>query len=382
MTTVDFTTGATASHAPFETHSAVAVGGAEDFPNGQAHLAPHSCGAVGEHNPPAPAIPDASPKRDALGLASTDLPDGQRRPETQSGLAVGGHKQPAPATVAAKPSVCSPVLAPTPAWTAASAVLGLCADILDDVESIRTATENRLRQITRTEVDKDGVQRGFGLSAGHPQIEQIALSLRRLKHDSNVLKELGYPIRIVRDYDENGKPIGRACICMECNAIRDLSRSLREHPLGPWVAANPGIGEKQAARLISTVRSPHWNDLHQRPRTVSELWAYCGYKPGARRQKGQKANWSTEAKTRAYLVALSCMKNLKSPWREVYLKRKDATEGRLHTEPCKPCGGDSGALDAGTPWRDGHRHQDALRFTAKQILKALWLESKRLHETT
>jgi hypothetical protein len=264
--------------------------------------------------------------------------------------------------------------------------LALMADVLDDAESTRIANENRLRALTRAETDSDGEERGYGLLDDDPVV-----------------------VRLTRLVD------GLAAI--EHQAALDLNRLMRQHPLGAWGKAQKGVGEKQLARLLAVVGDPYWNTLHDRPRTVSELWAYCGYHvlpagqmsnghqaspasedsssaggdPGhrtidvqrtcagvaARRRKGQKANWSTTAKTRAYLIAESM---LRAGNRETYDKRKASTEGRAHASECVRCGPKGKPALPGTPWSDGHRHADALRITAKELLKDLWREAKRFHE--
>lgn len=250
----------------------------------------------------------------------------------------------------------APILDPTLLMAAAS---------VDDMEKARIAAENRYRQLTRLDPDEDGVIRGFGLDGSHPGVAAqaaIVTGLQQLEHQ----------------------------------AILDLQRAMRRHPLGPWVKATVGIGEKQGARLLAAVGDPYWNTLHDRPRTVSELWAYCGLHvipsgqnflvyhdapaaedqdsghggpdthgshagTAARRRKGQRANWSTEAKTRAYLCAVSCMKHRASPYRAVYDAR------RAHTAVTHP------------DWTDGHSHNDGLRIAAKEILKDLWRASAQLH---
>lgn len=293
--------------------------------------------------------------------------------------------------------------------------LSLAADVLDDLERVRIANENRLRQLTRSEEDADGETRGFGLDESHPDVARLAAIV-----------------------DTLGK--------VEHDATLQLQRQLRRHPLGPWMKAQRGIGEKQGARLLAAIGDPYIRPeivredgtvLPAGPRTVSALWAYCGFhclpvgqslleahapgadganlpagqNPGdaqrttagrdqlaarhpshglhddqpatawvaARRQRGTKANWSTKAKMRAYLIAESCLK-AGGPYREIYDKRKAATEGRLHAAPCAPCGTKGKPAQPGTPWRDGHRHADALRITAKTILRDLWREAKRIHE--
>lgn len=259
--------------------------------------------------------------------------------------------------------------------------LALSADVLDDTESTKIANENRLRQLTFSFADG-----GFGLTEDHPDVWNL--------------------IKLV-------EALGK----VEHQAVLQLQRKMRKHPLGPWVKAQKGVGDKQAARLLASIGDPYWNDLHNRPRTVSELWAYCGLhvlpashpsddsqrsaaggysisaggdsgqrlgatQPflagvAARRQKGTKANWSTLAKTRAYLISESM---LRSGNREVYDKRKAATEGRLHASPCVRCGPKGKPALPGSAWSDGHRHADALRIQSKELLKGLWREAKRIHE--
>lgn len=247
--------------------------------------------------------------------------------------------------------------------------LMLAADVVDDLERVRIANENRLRQLTRAEVDSDGEERGFGLSADHPDVARLAgivEAMAKLEHDATL----------------------------------GLQRHMRAHPLGPWVKATKGIGEKQAARLIAAVGDPYWNTLHDRPRTVSELWAYSGLHtlpvdrtstdtqgtgvdrdqtgsdPGqrrsdsppvsaraaAKRRKGQRANWSNTAKMRAFLCAQSCIKQAESPYRATYDAR------RAHTAITHP------------DWTLGHSHNDALRIVSKAILRDLWRAARDLHE--
>lgn len=112
----------------------------------------------------------------------------------------------------------------------------------------------------------------------------------------------------------------------------------------------------------------------------------------ARRQRGVRANWNADAKMRAYLIAKSCIRqsgqpdiNGKvrplSPYRTVYDKRKENTAGRPHATPCVRCGPKGKAAQVGSPWSDAHRDADALRIVAKEILKDLWREAKRVHTT-
>lgn len=255
---------------------------------------------------------------------------------------------------------------------------------LDAVEDLRKATENRLRQATRSVEDKDGEIRGLGLPDNDPAVTTTQTILEGLKK-------------------------------LEHATVLDLQRAMRRHPLGAWQKRQIGVGEKQLARLLAAIGDPYWNTLHNRPRTVSELWAYCGLhtlplgqagsdnhshaaegnqpadrapdqdgndthgrpvRGAARRRKGQRANWSTEAKTRAYLIAESCTKQARSPYREVYDKRRAATANKIHDRPCPQCNG-AGKTDLiASPWKPGHQHADALRIVSKAILKDLWIAAR------
>lgn len=262
--------------------------------------------------------------------------------------------------------------------------LYLLSSQLDAVEDLRKATENRLRQATRSVEDKDGEIRGLGLPDNDPAVAATRTILEGLEK-------------------------------LEHATILDLQRAMRRHPLGAWQKRQIGVGEKQLARLLAAIGDPYWNTLHNRPRTVSELWAYAGLhtlphgqiaadtqsqiavgnqpagrapdqgardthgqlvRGAARRRKGQRANWSTEAKTRAYLIAESCTKQARSPYREVYDKRRAATADKVHDRPCPQCNG-AGKTDLITsPWRPGHQHADALRIVSKAILKDLWIAAR------
>lgn len=336
-------------------------------------------------------------------VAASDLPtDRHSRRDTQRGDAVGSEAGQDPAVRGATPPVGPSLLDPA---------LALAADVLDDLERVRTANANRLRILTTTEADSDGEMRGFGLDESHPDVARLAA----------IVGMLGQ---------------------IEKDAVKNLERHMRRHPLHPWAKSMRGVGDKQIARLLAAIGDPYIRPEIERedgtiipagPRTVSALWAYCGLHvlpassptradahtsgaagqdqlpadhhradtprryvgglggdPGQegrdtrtstagvapKRARGQKANWSTRAKTKAYLIATSCLKQLVkpcadgahvddcscSPYRLVYENR------RRHTAGTRP------------DWTDGHSHNDALRVVSKAILRDLWREAKRLHE--
>ena len=243
---------------------------------------------------------------------------------------------------------------PIPEASLSDPFLALAADVLDDAEKSRIANENRLRQLTRSEADSDGLERGFGLDESHPDVARLAALVDMLKQ-------------------------------IEHQAGLNLNRLLRQHALGPWVKAQKGIGEKQAARLLAVIGDPYINEQTGEPRTVSQLWAYCGHGDPARRKfKGMtQADLFTlgnpVAKSRVWLISCAVLK-AQGPLVATYYDRKAATEGRLHAGACVRCGPSGKPAIEGSPWSDAHRHADALRITGKTILRDLWLEAKRIHE--
>lgn len=396
MTVVDFQAGARSGHVFHADHEKVAAAGAADFPGSHAVDDAHFINAAGEHDSQS-TEQGAAPIFDAS--TGQDFPDGRGRCDAHPSGAVGEHSPPVPANHNASPNVQSPVLASNP-WADSNALLlAFLAEALDDIERTRNATASRLRQLTRAEADADGEERGFGLTLNHPQVAAVASMLRAIKHDDNVLKDLGHPANAIRPRDETGKLLSPACACLECTAIRNLQKELRAHPLGPWVKGMKGVGEKQAARLLGTIGDPYWNTLHGRPRLVSELWQYAGHGDPNRskRRRGQVVEYSPDAKKRTWLIAAKCVTFIDkttcadgahaeectcSPYRVVYDTRKAATAERVHATECVRCGPSGHPAGFGTPWSDGHRHADALRVTGKEILKDLWRESKRIHEQT
>lgn len=346
-----------------------------DTPGGHRSSDAHSRLAAGGQDSPQ-AIGPLLPKR--ATPAGSNASRSQSHRETQADHAAaddfpGGHPSYGTHRLAAAGE---PSLSPWPDHL--SRDLAAAADTLDDIERMRIAAENRLRQFTRSvdEVDKDGGQRGFGWDLRSPAVVAQATLVAAMKCDSAVAVPL---------IGKAGKAKG---CCLEHDAERNLTRALRAHPLALWVREQKGVGEKQGGRLIAVLGDPYMRPVLKladgtwdpaRPRTVSELWAYCGLKPGQKRKRGERANWSAAAKMRAWNIAGSM---LKAGNREGYDKRKAATEGRLHAAECVRCGPKGKPAQPGTQWSDAHRHADALRVVSKEVLKELWREARRIHLET
>lgn len=266
-------------------------------------------------------------------------------------------------------------------------VLQTLASGLDDIESVRIAQANRYRVLTCTTPDSDGEMRGFGLDENHPAVAVLAMELATLRE-------------------------------LEQALTKALAKQLKTHPLHPWIKAQCGLGDKQVARLLASVRDPYWNDLYDRPRTVSELWAFCGLHvlPASHvrsdtqkaiasgfacgggdtdqartdtqrgdvgvapaRKRGQKSNWNNEARTRIYVIAESCMKKRQSPYRAVYDAGREKYAAAAHQVPCAQCGKKGQPAQPGSELRDGHKHARAMRLVMKAVLRDLWIESRRFY---
>lgn len=303
-----------------------------------------------------------------VGTIPTDSPEGQGCVDAHAASALGGHSSETGATGGATPKV-------VPRPSLFDPTLATLAALLDDIEGNRKAHANRVRILTADEPDEDGVIRGFGLDESHPAV--------------GILSGLGDQLA-----------------ALEHQTILALQRAMRQHPLAPWQKQAKGVGEKQLARLLASIGDPYLRtmpDGTEQPRTVSQLWAYCGLhnlpsghegsdaqtmraagattSPGsttpgptpksatsapgshtaAKRAKGVKANWNTDAKTRAYLIATSIVKQASSPYRAAYDAR------RAHTAETHP------------DWTPGHSHNDALRIVSKAILRDLWRAARTYH---
>lgn len=265
------------------------------------------------------------------GAAAAQHDDGQSEIDPHTGPAVVAERPPAPANLITVPGGWAPGLV--------DPLLILAAQALDDLEATRIANENRLRSLRDV----------YGLAGSTQEAEAAGLvdGLKALEHQAEL----------------------------------SLRRALRRHPLGGWVKATVGVGEKQGARLLAAIGDPYWNTLHDRPRTVSELRSYCGVGDAREqvRRRGQRANWSVEAKSRVWLVSCSCIKQADSPYRPVYDAGRARYVESAHQEECHRCGPSGRPAAAGSPLSAGHQHARALRLVSKALLRDLWLEARDLH---
>ncbi|MEE9173899.1 MAG: hypothetical protein V3U30_02860 [Thermoplasmata archaeon] len=141
-----------------------------------------------------------------------------------------------------------------------------------------------------------------------------------------------------KDLERNEKALGRH--------LRDVAV---RHPVGPWLLEIRGIGGVLASGLLSTFepeKAPH----------ASSYWAFAGLVPGMKLEKGTVAPYSRGAKTLAWKVADSFMKQRTPIYRPLYDEAKKEYLAR--------------------EWTKGHAHYAALRKVAKEFLRRFWLVSR------
>lgn len=241
--------------------------------------------------------------------------------------------------------------------------LALAADVVDDLERVKIANQNRLRTLTAQD------EYGHGMSVDHPDVKRLAALVKALED-------------------------------AEHQATLNLARVMRHHPLGEWVKNSKGVGEKQAARLLASIGDPYWNDLHNRPRRLRELYAFCGMSvvgaaaqsicesqgsvsggAAPTKQRGERVTWSPDARMRLWLIASkTVMVGHGGPYRQVYDEGRLKYADAVHAEECKRCGPKGKPAQIGSPLSAAHQHARAIRLIAKAILRDLWTAAKNIHE--
>lgn len=227
---------------------------------------------------------------------------------------------------------------------------------IDDLEKLRISLANRKRILVTPvdELDKDGIARGFGIP--YDDVELLG------------------PIDAVLSGTAE----------LEKIAIKAVEKYMKNSPWAEWLnrTQQKGVGAKQFARLLGAIGDPYWHTAEDRPRLVSELWSYSGFSvvegQAPRRKRGEKSNWSEDARKRTWLISSSCVKS-GGYYRGVYDKAKLRYADAVHEYECIRCGPSGKPAQISTPISDGHRHARALRATSKQILLNAWLYSRHLH---
>lgn len=113
--------------------------------------------------------------------------------------------------------------------------------------------------------------------------------------------------------------------------------------------------------------------------TVSSLWKYVGLHcaSGDRYQKGEAGGGNKTLRCALWNVAVSMMKDVRSPYRTVY----DRTKARLAASEKETKTRDTQGRLVTAMWKDvkpGHRHGAALRAMMKHLLADYWFVGRAL----
>lgn len=204
-------------------------------------------------------------------------------------------------------------------------------NLLDDLERVRIMNANRI----------DALKRDFDASL--PALDMVQSHLAAVEHE----------------------------------AVLEIQRVWRKHPLRKWVADYPGVGEKLIARLIAEIGDPG-----ERP-NVAKLWAYCGVgDPARKRSKGMTQEealklGNPKAKKICWLIGESFVKVNRGPGREAYDAAREKYADRVHEKACVRCGPAGKPALPGSPWSLKHQHEAAKRYAVKMFLKDLWVASRQ-----
>jgi len=249
-------------------------------------------------------------------------------------------------------------------------VLASGAAILDELEQVGIANQNRLRML---------LQRG--LPADDPDVEMFSDLIAKVE----ALAE---------------------------EATDQIERfMIHQHPLGVWVKDTVGVGAKQAGRLLGEIGDPYWahtvyedKDTGEKievdyQRSFGDLVAYCGLhvqnEQAPRRRKGQQSNWNSNARKRLWLIADQSLRYTgephksgprqgqpapRSPYRDVYETGREKYENATHHYACQMCGKPGHPAPVGTALEPRHQHARALRLVMREILRDIWQRSKEIHE--
>jgi hypothetical protein len=334
--------------------------------------------------------------------------------------------------------------------TLADPVLSINADIVDDLERTRMANVNRIGVMTRVGPDEDGQQRGWGLSLDHPQvkpIQEIVVNLAALEKDAVLQlqravrkhplwtswgkdakgvgeKQFGRLIASIGDPYINTKTglprtVGALRAYCGLHVVPAVRTGVTDHVDSDSGELTPSVGQHEhdirrdrvdggassaasQARLVdpSTVAGGS-----QAPATDTSLpvagtpeegggidqtrpddhQSFVGVAP--RRRRGERANWSTRAKTKAYLISESCMKQIGKGCKgeegglraEGHLENCDCSVYRIAYDKRRAHTAVTHGPESERPWTKQHLMNDALRYTSKAILRDLWRAARQWH---
>lgn len=233
--------------------------------------------------------------------------------------------------------------------------------------------------MTRQIVDADRVSSAVTVSAAEVSLNNIETPMTRA--DLSLIHALlGHYARMLWDIQKVRIAMGNRVAAMERDGLPEewalpikayaddllksekgmdaqLKKLAKRHFLAAWIEAQPGIGLPGFARLMG-VTGPLDNFA-----TVSKLWRYVGMAvdngEAPRRRKGERLNYSPQGRVLCHQLGEAIVKVGRGPYREAYSLKKAEYEVN-HAD-----------------WTPLHRHNAAMRYAVKMLLKEMWKEWRR-----
>lgn len=173
-------------------------------------------------------------------------------------------------------------------------------------------------------------------------------------------------------------------LALEKQILGALEAFAESQPMGQWALAIDGIGPVVAAGLLAHI------DIEKCP-TVGHVWAFMGYDPSKKWEKGQKRPHNAALKQIGYYAGESFVKCSKSPYRKLYDDRKayeqaknekgEYAELAASVVKARPTHAQIKTYKAGK-LPDGHIHSRCKRYAVKQFIADWWSEAYRKHFKT
>lgn len=170
-------------------------------------------------------------------------------------------------------------------------------------------------------------------------------------------------------------------LALEKQILSALKAFAASQPMGQWAMAIDGIGPVVAAGLLAHI------EMDKCP-TVGHIWAFMGYDPTKKWEKGQKRPHNAALKQIGYYAGECFVKCSKSPYRKVYDDRKAyeqaKNEAGAYAERAaqvakdRPTHAQVKTYKAGK-LPDGHIHSRCKRYAVKQFIADWWSEAYRQH---
>jgi len=240
-----------------------------------------------------------------------------------------------------------------------------------DHQAVRTQTMNRIRDIIRkkdegiplNKVEEKKEKKAFDKRYSDRFLPLLLDEMRKNKKltedEYQYITKLLEAEKKAHAYEQAYKPL--------------MEEYIKTEPLyTKWLSKIKGIGPVLSSNLIHIIGycDGKYPDGREKVPTISSLWHYCGLHvvngKAPKRQKGQKVDYNTKARTLVWKIADSFVKKRTSPYREIYDSEKKRQISLM----------ESNAPNA--PDSLGHAELRARRKVAKIFTAHYWLVARQI----